>query len=505
MDPVKFIEGLTLVGDYSHTPLTLSDWEKEPIIKLCSGQYSDCLWGLPRSSGKTTIGAALMIYWLLGQGRYGQELYSVAASEKQAAILFRYASQMLRSDPALMDAGQVMIHDHDRKIISEKFDSLFEVLCSNENVVYGKKPSLILADECHSWRTRAVLDSLTTGSGARRNPLTIMMSTAGNDRFHWFYHEWETACKIRDGAIINNSYLPVIHAASDDDDPFDEATWYKANPALGSHISIEFMRKEIAKVRDIPSKLNAFKRFYLNIWVDSALDTPWIDAPAWVKCHDDYTEHDLVGASCTAALDLSSVKDLTALTLFFPDSGRTLSWGWLPGDGLAAREDRDLAPYTLWLRQGWLLTTTGSRIVHKEVAEKINDVLQKYNVTRFVADPYAIGLIEPYLTQTPDIYKQSAAWMSTPAKWFETAVHEKRVHWNSPLLSWTTLNTVITTDKYEMISLAKDMSRKRIDNTVALVMAIGAWLGGDHEEDDDINAFYSNKANYIFDLKAKPA
>ena len=53
-----------------------------------------------------------------------------------------------------------------------------------------------------------------------------------------------------------------------DADPWDEANWYLANPALGDFRSLEDMREMAEKAKRMPAAEAAFRNLYLNQRVD---------------------------------------------------------------------------------------------------------------------------------------------------------------------------------------------------------------------------------------------
>ena len=108
-----------------------------------------------------------------------------------------------------------------------------------------------------------------------------------------------------------------LWAADIDDDPYDEVTWRKANPALGDFRSLEDMREAAERARRMPSFEAAFRNLFLNQRV-AALNhflTPDIwklnAAPADPAAFEDWPVY--------AGLDLSARNDLTALVSIAQD------------------------------------------------------------------------------------------------------------------------------------------------------------------------------------------
>jgi phage terminase large subunit-like protein len=109
-----------------------------------------------------------------------------------------------------------------------------------------------------------------------------MITTAGHDQTSLCYDEWEYAVKVKKGVIEDPTYLPVIFAADPEDDWRDEATWYKAMPALGDFCNIDFIREECKKAIERPRFENTFKQLYLNLWTQQA--SRWLQIERWKAC-----------------------------------------------------------------------------------------------------------------------------------------------------------------------------------------------------------------------------
>ncbi len=89
---------------------------------------------------------------------------------------------------------------------------------------------------------------------------------------------------------------------------------------LGATIQAEPILAELRAAQAEPRKEPTVRRMYLNHWVPRAARRPWIDVAAWDACQvvsPDLLEQ-LEGQQCWAGLDLSSTRDISALSLWFP-------------------------------------------------------------------------------------------------------------------------------------------------------------------------------------------
>ena len=67
-------------------------------------------------------------------------------------------------------------------------------------------------------KTRDLWDTLQTSTGARRQPLTIAITTAGHDVNSICYEVHEYAEKVHSGELVDPTFLPIIYSADRDDD-----------------------------------------------------------------------------------------------------------------------------------------------------------------------------------------------------------------------------------------------------------------------------------------------
>src|SRR5690606_9966597 len=111
------------------------------------------------------------------------------------------------------------------------------------------------------------------------------------------------------------SFFGKVYAVPDDGDPWDEAIWYQANPALGVFRSLEEMRIEAQRAQRMPTFEPAFRNLYLNQRVDA--EPKAINPAEWAECAGSVDPAALAGRPCWGGLDLSSTRDLTALVLYF--------------------------------------------------------------------------------------------------------------------------------------------------------------------------------------------
>jgi phage terminase large subunit-like protein len=196
-------------------------------------------------------------------------------------------------------------------------------------------------------------------------------------------------------------------------------------------------------------------------------------------------------------LDLAAVRDLTAFVLAWPvdDLVYVHPWFWLPEDGLHERCHNDNVRYDIWANDGFLELTPGAVTDWRFVVERIKKLAQTYRIQEIAFDRYGArdvvaDLMDSGLT-TID-FGQGTVSMNAPCKRLEElVVSRKLVHNGHPLLRWNIDCTTVKPDAAGNVKPVKPdrkRSSKRIDGTVALVMAIGRAM-----EHTDTTSVYEDR------------
>jgi phage terminase large subunit-like protein len=482
---VKFINNLTHAkgARWAKKKFNLREWQENRIIRPLFGttradgtrQYRKALLALSRKNGKTEIGAAIALYMLAGENEEGGEIYSAATDREQASLVFNVAAQMVKNDPTL--SRHCQITESRRQIVYKPTNSIYRAIPADAPHAHGYNASCLIYDELHAAPNSELWDVLTTSMGARTNPLTLAITTAGHDRNSICYKVWDYARQVRDGVIPDPSFLPIIFETPPEADWTDEATWALANPALGDFRSIEEMRELFNEAQHMPARENVFRQLYLNQWCDSSVR--WIASEAWDACREDFDMGDLDGQECYAALDLAYRSDFAALVLLFPRDGeyRLLPFFWLPREG-----NRDLRkePTAGFVRQALVELTPGASTDFGLIRKRIGELGKRFNIKRIAVDPWnARQLSSELMDDGFDVldFQQTMKNFSEPTKEFEALVKGKKIHHDgNALMRWMISNTVIDTDSSGNYRPSKKKSCEKVDGVVAAIMALALCL-----------------------------
>ncbi len=314
LEVVEFIPMLKLVDDFYGQPFTLMDWQYETLWDVYGTvndegyrQYRYAYLEIPKKNAKTTLIAGLSVYHLTCDPPQGQ-IYCCAADRQQAGLVYKAAVAMIDQDEEL---GKILkVTDSRKEILNIETGTILKVLSAEAFTKHGINPTVVIFDELHAQPNRNLWDVMTFGAGAaRKEPLWWVITTAGDDpdrnSIGWEIHE--QAVKIRDGELIDPTWYVKIFGASEEDDIFDEATWYKTNPSLGQTISIESVRQEALAARNSEASERLFRWLRLNQWI-SLKRIGWQPLTLWDQTNAKWDLSELVGKKCYPGLDLSVLQ-----------------------------------------------------------------------------------------------------------------------------------------------------------------------------------------------------
>lgn len=466
-------------GELGGKPFLLEPWQRGYLRALFAEEggrrkVRTSLLALPRKNGKSTLAAGIALRCLL-EDEPGAEVYSCAASRDQARLVFDTARIAVEQSPTLRQHLKV----YRNAIVRESTHATYKALSAEAGIQHGLSAHAVIFDELHV-SNREMWEVMLSSQGARRNPLTVALTTAGYDRKSVCWEVWKYAEAVRDGAIKDAAFLPMIYAADPSDDWKDQRTWAKANPNLGVSVKLEFLRSECARAVEMPTYENTFRQLYLNQWTEQ--DTRWLRMDHWAQGNCECPV-ELDGRECWAGLDLATTFDTTAFVLLFPlEDGRF--WVephfWIPSKNMHQRVRRDKVPYDLWARQGYLAVTDGNVTDFDRVRSDINELAKKYNIRQVAIDRWNATQLANQL-QGDGIsvvgFGQGYSSMSGPSKQVEAAcVGGRLLHGGNPPLAWQAGNVAIQQDTSAgNIKPSKARSTERIDGIVSLVMAMGVY------------------------------
>ena len=117
-------------------------------------------------------------------------------------------------------------------------ESIYAALSRESGTKMGMAPSVVIYDELGQTEGRDLLDALDTAMGKRAEPLMIVISTQAARDEAPLSTLIDYGLRIQRGEIVDPSFHLTLYTAPEDADPWKQATWKLANPALGDFRSL---------------------------------------------------------------------------------------------------------------------------------------------------------------------------------------------------------------------------------------------------------------------------
>lgn len=479
-------------GQWAGRPLDPDPWQVAYILAPVFGWVvkdpDSGLWvrvvrtlyvEVPRKNGKTTLAGGLAMYLTAADGEPGAQVVAAAASKDQARLCFDPVRQVAEKSPALK--GHVKtVKD---RIVHERSGSYFKPISSLGDLAHGANLHGSIVDELHVHRDGSLLEALETGTGARTQPLIVIITTADDGKRETVYDKTrERIEQLARGALEDPATYGVIWGADEADDPHAEGTWRKANPGYGISPTAAFMRAASRKAQQSPADLASFQRLHLGLRTKQT--TKYIELAAWDRNAGLVDEQQLAGRTCYGGLDLGSVSDLTALCWLFPAEDGTYDaiWRvWTPEESMRSLTKRTAGAAEAWVRQGWLTLTPGNVTDYEWIKHQLQEDAERFDVRDVAYDRWNSSqtindLVAEGLPMSP--IGQGYASLSAPTKELQRLVlsgtPELPVlrHGGNPLVRWTVDNLAVDMDPAGNVKPAKHRGADKIDPVAALVNAL---------------------------------
>lgn len=492
---INFIENCCKYSNarWAGQPFMLQPWQVAFVGNLFgwinpdgNRRYRKALLFTPKKQGKSELLSAIALYLLFADGEPSPEIVSAAANAEQARKVFEAATKMISLEPELSSRAEVL----KTSIRYPAQAGSYKVINSAAKTKHGGNLSAAIIDELFAIEDPALVDALETSTAARSQPLILYLTTAGDNPETVGGEIYEYACKVRDAIFDDQSFLPVIYEAPKDADIGSPVTWRKAAPNLGVTVSEDVYAKEYQEAKTTPRKMNVFRQFRLNQWVESA--SSWISLADWSSCSGVVVAPPK--SKCYCGLDLSSTTDTTAFVMVFPIDGKYLvkPFIFLPKDcaaGRAKRQKNDKAPYSTWANSGHIILTEGNTVDYGEVEKVILEQAELFDIQELQADKYnASGLLERLQKEGMRVTTVRQGWsLAEATKETERLILTKKlIHPNNPALSWQISNCLVHEDKAGNYWPVKNRSRSRIDAAVSLIMAVNSACFGEFRPNNQV-------------------
>ena len=362
-------------------------------------QFREVLLVVGRKNGKTKIASAAADYEFR-MGGFGSRVFCLAPKLEQADLVYNDVWQMIQIDPEYKKLKEEYSErdEHNKKILDDSdlprhrqsdlaipgTNSSVKKIAFSAKKSDGFNPSFCICDEVASWEGDAGLkqyEVMKSGMGARPEAILLSVTTSGYINDSIYDELVKRATRFLLGDSKETKLLPFLYMIDDIGKWNDINELRKANPNLGSSISVDYMLEEIAVAEGSLSKKSEFITKYCNLKQNSSL--AWIGSEVIEKASGDPLQlEDFRGCYCVGGFDLSRTTDLTAATIVIQKDGELYVFArfWLPSERIEEATANDGVPYNIYIQRG-LLTPSGSNIIdYNDVYAWFKELVERYEI-----------------------------------------------------------------------------------------------------------------------------
>lgn len=441
-------------------------------------KYTDLFLLVAKKNGKTTGLAPIILYLLLQKGH---EIYSAANGLAQANIIYNETDNMLNQSNLL----QSRLRKRQFKIenMTKGNFSTFRALANNPSKLDGKMPTVVILDEVHELYQN-LYGILKRGQISVAEPLFLMVTTKGFVREGLFDEQYQAACKYVDGSLKNEHQLSLLYEFDDPNDFYDEDCWIKANPSLGSIVTIEQLRKQVADAKAMPKLMNEVRTKHFNLGGASA--TTYFELDMF-RNNDRFDLKKFKGEHAIGGFDLSRTNDLTSFSTMLWDRKlkrycvETMYWISENYYKRVLNDGRLSTSYRAWVEQGYIRIAGVNEIDYTAIIDYVNEMVKKYGIVyRWIYyDSYAAT----YLVNDFDKngYKagvclipaiQGFKTLSVPFQLLTAELNNRNICYNdNPVTEWCISNVGVDVDRNgnELPKKADGKNEMKIDGFATIL------------------------------------
>lgn len=477
-------------GQYDGKPFILTDWQYWIVCAMYGFKWKKnnlrCIRTahieLARKGGKSSLVSMLALYHLCADGEGEAQCIFAANSAAQAQLCFTMSKNYIST----VDSKGKYFKQYRSEIRFPKTKSIMKVVSADAKRLDGLNCSFFVCDEMHE-SDGTVWNVLDSSTGFRQQPMSIAISTAGFHLDGFFYQMRQSNIEVLYNKLENDSLFVAIYTLDENDNIEDSSLYKKCQPNLDITVSREYMEQQLLNAKNNPSLLTNFKTKILNIWVASAIGE-WIPHEYLLKCSEKVNLEDYSNNVCYVGLDLSSVSDMTAISVMVFDNIEQKyifkNYYFLPQSALSESSNRE--KYKVWKEQGYLILTSGNVVDYDYILNKLQQInkivpIQAISYDSWQSTALIIKLTELGFNCVP--FSQSIGSMNRPTRHLEMITRNGHIIIDdNPITRWMFANCELKEDyngNCKPIKLNK-MSENKIDGIAAICDSLGHYLTQTH-------------------------
>lgn len=400
-------------GFLAPSALKLELWQKALVAcmfgiynsKDNKRQYREVVLIVARKNGKSLLMSAIAKYVMYIDGGYGSRVYCLAPKLDQADIVYNSIWMMIQLDPEwqklkeeiqaskdtrgvkTLDDGDLARHRQGDLYIPSTNSQVKKIAFAAKRSD-GFNPSLTICDEIASWEGDKGLkqyEVMKSAMGARemgdKPSLLLSCSTAGYISEGIYDELLKRSTHVLQGSSKETKLLPFLYIIDDVTKWNDINELQKSNPNLGVSVSVDYLLEEIAIAEGSLSKKREFICKYANHKQTSS--AALLPAEVVEKCCGDHFDlEDFRGSYAVLGVDLSQVRDLSAVSVIVERDGElyVITHFWLPADKIDEASSRDGVPYQIYIERGLLSPSGEGFIDYHDIYNWIIALVEQYEI-----------------------------------------------------------------------------------------------------------------------------
>jgi phage terminase large subunit-like protein len=450
---------------------------------------------IPKKNSKSTIAAGIMLTAQILNWRQSAEFSVLAPTVEVANNAYKPAWDMVKSDDDL-DA-LLHVQAHVKTITHRESGATLKVLAADQNTVGGKKSVGTLVDELHLFGKMSSAENMFRealgGLASRPEGFVIWLTTQSDEPpAGVFKQKLEYARKVRDGEIVDPSFVPIIFEHPPEMVASGECLLLEnmamVNPNIGFSVDRAFLEREFTKAEQAgPESFRGFMAKHANVEIGMNLRSDrWAGADFWSQqglLERTFSLADLIERSevVTMGGDGGGLDDLLGQYAIgrCKETRRWLGWAHAWAHPSVLERRKEIAPRLQdFARDGHLTLVEHIGQDIDQFAANVAMVYEAGVLDKLGLDPQGIGAILDALEMggvpADRIIGITQGWkLTSPIKTAERKLAEGvLVHGGQPLMAWCVSNAKIVPSANAVLITKQASGTCKIDPLMAMLNAV---------------------------------
>lgn len=481
---IEFIE-----NEFWKTTGSLELIKLQPVqkwwLELWFGYYVDgnvlineTFLNIIRGAGKSTIMAAVEMYWMIYGGSYGGESLVIAYDNNQAEHVFGQVRNQITSGNGLLaslgDQGYLKTTKTGIEFVPLKNE--FKKQTNDIHRAQGGNTSLNIFDEVHVYKDD-VVSTVNKGSRQKQASWRSIYITSGGIVRGYLYDDMVKRF-TSDEEFENDRSIGLLYQLDDAAEVTDESNWSKAAPMIYAGLpSLTAVREEYQLASNDPAKQLQFLAYNMGVAVN--------DSSKYIMENELHpTEYDFGevwgGADVVVGIDMSLVGDLTAVVFLTERDGVM----YAHCEALGSKNTLEKLPTPVAKRLGVmpnLTITEKAYIQSSDVFDVVKDFAERTNCNLMFVG-YDRSRYENLKVLIDDFFFDVDSERQLPIRQgfalsdyialMKDKLGDKTLVHNSQILRWSLGNFAVRVGTSGDVMATKLVDHEKIDPVVALVMAL---------------------------------